>query len=277
MKRVFAFTLLALATIIAFGITVFLYTKNLGKGALQITSEPNSKVYLDGKLIGQTPLCKCEAQDMIDEGTYTVKLVTTEGNFPAFEQKIPINPKVLTVVDRTFADNSGSSASVISLSKLAGKNDIALMVISFPDKARVILDGAEMGQSPISITSITESDHELKLTKEGYKDKIVKIRTIKGYKLESVLFLAANLTQAGANATASASVSVPSISKVLILDTPTGFLRVRSEPSLAGSIIGQALPGEKYDLLAEQNGWFKIRLSSGKEGWVSSQYSQKQP
>jgi len=275
MKRVFAFFLLFLVTIIAFGITVFLYSQNLGKGALQVTSEPNSKVYLDGKLIGQTPLCKCEAKDMINEGTYAIKLVSTEGVFPSFDQKISINPKVLTVVDRTFAENSGASASVISLSKLSDKNDISLTIISFPDKAKVFLDGNQIGQSPLSINSITESDHELKLTKTGYKDKIVKIRTIKGYKLESVLFLAANPKETVTPATASATPAL-SVTKVLILQTPTGFLRVRSQASLAGSQIALVYPGETYDLLSEQGNWFKIKLSGGIEGFVSSQYSQKQ-
>lgn len=275
MKRVFAFLVLLLVTIIAFGITVFLYGKNLGKGALQVTSEPNSKVYLDGKFIGQTPLCKCDTQDMIDEGSYTIKLVLTEGSFSPFEQKISINPKVLTVVDRTFADNSGSSASLINLSKLPDKNSLSLTVISFPDKARIFLDGNEVGQSPLSINSITESDHELKLTKSGYKDKIVRIRTIKGYKLESVLFLAANPQEASASASQSAKVTLPSISQVLILDTPTGFLRVRDDGSLGGNQIAQVLPGEKYDLLSEKNGWYEIKLSNGKTGWISTQYAQK--
>lgn len=276
MKRVFAFFVLFLFTVIAFGVTVFLYSQNLGKGALQVTSEPNSKVYLDGKLIGQTPLCKCEAQDMIAEGTYAIKLVPVEGNFPSFEQKIPISPKVLTVVDRTFAENSGASASIISLSKLSNKNDISLTVISFPDKANVFLDGNQLGQSPLSVNSITESDHELKLVKTGYKDKVVKIRTIKGYKLETILFLSANPKDATIPASASATPAL-SVTKVLILQTPTGFLRVRSQASLAGSQIALVYPGEKYDLLSEQSKWFKIKLTGGIEGWVSSQYAQKQP
>ncbi|MEK7061011.1 MAG: PEGA domain-containing protein [Patescibacteria group bacterium] len=277
MKRVFAFTLLGLATIIAFTITVFLYSKNLGKGALQVTSEPNSKVYLDGKLIGQTPLSKTESQDMIEEGLHAIKLVPVEGSFSAFEQKIPISPKVLTVVDRTFADNSGSSGSVISLSKLPDKNDIALSVISFPDKAKVFLDTNEIGQTPLALNNITESDHEIKLTKSGYKDKTVRIRTIKNYRLESIIYLSANPQEASSSASVSAKIVTPSVSQVLILQTPTGFLRVRSEPSLAGLAIGQVLPGEKYDLLDERNNWFKIKLSNGKEGWISGQYSQKQP
>lgn len=276
MKRVFAFTLLGFVTIIAFAVTVFLYSKNLGKGALQVTSEPNSKVYLDGKLIGQTPLCKCETQDMIEEGSYTIKLISTEGNFSPFEQKIPISSKVLTVVDRTFAGKSGSSGSVISLSKLPDKNDIALSIISFPDKAKVFLDSNEVGQTPFALNNITESDHEIKLTKLGYKDKTVRIRTIKNYRLESIIYLSANPQEASSSATTSA-ITIPSVTKIIILETPTGFLRVRDDASLGGNQIGQVLPGEKYDLLDEKNSWYEIKLKDGKTGWVSTQYAQKQP
>ncbi len=59
-----------------------------------------------------------------------------------------------------------------------------------------------------------------------------------------------------------------------ILDTPTGFLRVRSEPSTTASESGRVNPKEKYPLLDEKSGWYKIKLSTG-EGWISGRYAQK--
>lgn len=275
MRRLFSISIASVAALVAFGISVFILNHNLGKGALQVTSEPNSKVYLNGQLIGQTPLCRCKAEEMLNVGNYNIRLVPTDGNFVPFEQKIPISQKVLTVVDRTFQEGGQSSGSVISLSKLSNKNDIALSVVSFPPSAKLFLDSAEQGLTPNKTSDITESDHELKLTKDGYKDKIIRIRTIKGYELNLLVFLGANPESASPSA---ASTPTPvSITKILILDTPTGFLRVRSEPSLSGSQVGQVLPGEKYDLLDEQNGWFKLKLKDGTVGWVSSQFSQKQP
>lgn len=277
MKRVFAFLLLGLITLIAFGSMVFFYTKSTGKGALQVTSEPSSKVYLDGKLIGTTPFCKgaqnCKDQEMIDAGDHTIRL-EPEGNFPFFEHKISIEPKVLTVVDRSFSDDSGSSANIITLLKLSEKEKVGLEVISFPDKSKVFLDGAFIGDSPLLTYDVTESDHELKLTKPGYKEKIIPIRTAKGYKLEVQMFLAAS-PESLPVASSSGSLS-PKTTKVVILQTPTGFLRVRSLPSTGSSQLGLVYPGEKYDLLEEQTGWFKIKLSEGKEGWVSATYSDKE-
>lgn len=274
MKRVFGIAIASLFAIIAFGISVFVLNHNLGKGALQVTSEPNSKVYLDGKLIGQTPLCLCQLKDMVDVGDHNIRLVPLEGNFVPFEQKIPISQKVLTVVDRSFVNGGQSSGSVISLSKLPSKDDISLSIVSLPPGSHIFLDSGDIGLTPAKSSSVTESDHELKLTKDGYQDKIVKIRTVKGYELNAIVFLGSNPQVSSPSAT---STPAPiSVTKVLILDTPTGFLRVRDQPSLAGSQVGQVLPGEKYDLLDEQNGWYKIKIKDGTVGWVSSQYAQKQ-
>lgn len=57
-----------------------------------------------------------------------------------------------------------------------------------------------------------------------------------------------------------------------ILDTPTGFLRIRKSPW--GEEIGKAEPGEKYEYLKEDDEWTQIILKDG-TGWVYSQYVSK--
>lgn len=273
MKRILLFTLGIFITIVIFSIGLFFINRSSGKGALQVTSDPESKVYIDGKLLGQTPLCRCEFKDMILSGDYELRLVPSEGNFEPFEQKIQIFPKVLTVVDRSFAQGPNSSASIITLKKLTDKNEIGLSVVSIPGSAKVYIDNNLSGETTLNLKNITESDHELKLTKDGYSEKSIRIRSVKGFKLEALVFL-------GLSEVATSPATLPpttlSVSKVLILKTPTGFLRVRDEPSLAGNQIGQVLPDEKYDFISEQNGWFEIKLKDGKTGWVSGQYSKKE-
>ena len=277
MKRIFYLLAPILVAILVFAIIVLFVTRGNGRGALQVTSAQNAKVYLNDKLIGQTPLCECDLKSMIDTGDYTIKLIPTQGDFQPFEQKISISPKVLTVVDRSFAQAALSEGSIINLSELTDKTQAQVSVISFPDSAQVFLDNNSVGKSPILLKNITESDHELKLTKEGYKDKIVRIRAVLGYKLEALIFLGINPGEATASATLNSSPSaVLLVAKVLILATPTGFLRVRESASVGSAEIGQVKPGETYDLLDEQNTWYKIKLASNKEGWVSSQYAKKQ-
>src|SRR5579872_6916198 len=101
--------LLLISLPVILGITIFsvfayfLSNFSSGTGALQVTSSPESNVYLNGKLIGKTPLCKCEGSDMLQVGEYDLKLVPTSGNnLSAYEQSVSVNKSVLTVVDRTF-------------------------------------------------------------------------------------------------------------------------------------------------------------------------------
>jgi hypothetical protein len=273
MKRL-AFVLIPfLIALLVFTGLILVLTRNKDKGALQITSSPNSQVYLDGKLIGESPLCKCELKDMISEGVHNIKLVPLKGDFSPFEQKISISPKVLTVVDKTFAQKGLESGSVISLSSIEDKKDAQISVVSFPQGAQVYLDNTLSGQSPLLLKKITESDHELKLTKTGYKDKIVRIRTVLGYRLEALIFLGINPNIASQSKAPISSQSATQ--QIIILTTPVGFLRVRSEASASSKEIGQVKPGETYEFVSEKEGWFQIKLNNGQVGWITSKYAEK--
>jgi hypothetical protein len=275
MRKAFYILIPFLVAILIFAIIVLFLTRSKDKGALQVTSFPPSQVYLNGNLIGQTPVYKYELKDLIDVGNYTIKMVPTQGDFQPFEQKITISPKVLTVVDRTFGPQALSQGSIIDLTPIQNSKDAQISTISFPDVAEVFLDNNLVGQTPLLLKGITESDHELKLTKEGYKDKVVKIRTVLGYKLEALIFMGIDAQVATASANPSSPSAAIAIPKILILDTPTGFLRVRETASIGSAEVGQVKPGESYQLLDTQSGWYKIKLSNNKEGWISSQYAKK--
>jgi hypothetical protein len=276
MKKAFYILAPFVLVVLIFAAVLLFLAQNKGKGALQVTSVPIANVYLNGKLLGQTPLCQCELKDMLTVGDYTLRLVPTQGGFEPFEQKITIAPKVLTVVDQSFVGQGLSSGSVINLTPLTNAKDMQLSVVSFPGNAQVYLDDNLVGQTPLLLQNITESDHELKLSKVGYKDKIIRIKTTPGYKLETLVFLGINPDVAAATASAaSASANLP-VAKVLILQTPTGFLRVRDQPSLGGNEISQVKPGETYQLLDERTDWYQIKLTNGQTGWISSEYAQKQ-
>jgi hypothetical protein len=266
----------------------FLFNLHSQKGALQVTSAPEGKVFLNNKYLGQTPLCKCEAGDMLDVGKYTIRLVPFDKNLPEFQEKIEISGSVLTVVDRKFGKNALSEGSIISLTPLSDKGKIELLVVSFPQGSTVILDDNIIGTTPILFKDVTESDHVLKVKKTGYKEKTVRIRTPVGYKLTVAAYLSTSTalvtSSPGASVSASVTPSVPvadtpsptSVGNVVILDTPTGFLRVREGASVGSKEIAQVSPGESYPVVDEQTGWYQIKLHNGISGWVSSQYAAKQ-
>ncbi|HZE87338.1 MAG TPA: PEGA domain-containing protein [Methylomirabilota bacterium] len=280
MKKIFLilFTSLFLSAVFIVGFHYFLQFQAL-KGALQVTSSPESKVYLNNKYIGQTPLCKCESSDMVATGDYTIRLVPSDSSLQEFQEKVTLSEGVLTVVDRRFAKDSLSEGSIISLSPLTDKKKTELLVVSLPEGSHVLLDNNDIGQTPVSFKNPTESDHVLKVSKDGYKEKAIRIRTPLGYKLTVAAYLSTldDLSASSASSSAKSALSpTPSITgkSVLILDTPTGFLRVRE--SVGGLEIGQVNPGESFPLIDEQSGWFEIRLQDGRSGWVSTQYTKKQ-
>lgn len=281
-KILFVLSPVVFALIAFFGVTLVLSQLDAGKGALQVTSVPQSNVYMNNKFIGQTPLCKCDGQNLLPTGTYTIRLipVSTALSDQPFEQKITISKSVLTVVDRTFGTGATSQGSIITLTPLPGNTkNSSLSVTSFPSDVSVALDGNTIGSAPLTQNSVVESDHDLQLTKPGYQDKTIRIHTVNGYLLSVIAFLAIDpnaLSASPSAQVASSSASVPQVSKVTILDTPTGFLRVRNQASINGIEVGQVKPGEQYEFIAEQTGWTEIKLANGKEGWVSSTYVEKQ-
>lgn len=265
-----------LFALLVFSLAIFFLATDNQKGALQVTSDPAAKVYLDDKPIGQTPICKCQLKDMIPIGNHVIRIVPIKGEFEAFEQTITIYQKALTVVERKFDKSGFSSASVISLSSIDDQKDSQISVISIPKSANLFLDNNIVGQTPILLKKVTDSDHELKISKAGYKDKIVRIKTVLGYKLNALIFLGLNPQIATSSANISSSSAQVSFQKVLILSTPTGFLRVRISPSIEAAEIAQVKPGEVYDLLDEKDGWYEIKLNSKTNGWISAQYAKKQ-
>ena len=76
----------------------------------------------------------------------------------------------------------------------------------------------------------------------------------------------------GSQLDSSASPQNDNETTITVSDNELGFLRVRAEPSTSSAEIGQVSPGETYDVLGEQDGWYKIEYEPGKFGWVSGSY-----
>lgn len=286
-KLLFLFFLLFILTALGIVFYNFFWKKN-ERGALQITSNPQSKIYVDSVYKGTTPLCFCpkngeldekNMQEMLSVGNHTIRLVPEKGNFPEFQENIILEKGVLSVIDRKFAEGASSEGFVITLSDIHDKTANELSVLSIPDEADVLLDKEEKGKTPLHLKNLTISDHILTLRKPGYKSKTIRIHSVNNYRLLTKGYLGIDLSMvAGENTTASSSAAptpIASVVKALILQTGTGFLRVRDTNSLGGKEVAKVTPGEKYVLLDEQTGWFKVELENGISGWISSQYAEK--
>lgn len=287
MKRFFiSLSLSLILALIAFVGVDFFILKKTGRGALQVTSTPKSMVYLDGALIGETPLCRCEGENMLSTGEHAIRMVpfSLESKAflaPPFEYTIRIEPSTLTVVDKTFGKGGTGDGSTLTLHALANKKEAQILVLSLPQTAEVALDSVLSGQTPVLLTHVTASDHEIQLKKNGYRPKTVRVKAIPGYKIEVVVFLGISDKEEQKEASLSSHlVPVPSktVSVVVIQQTPTGYLNVRSNPpvnNVLSSKIGEVYPGDTLNLIEEENGWYHVTLSNGESGWISSEYAIK--
>lgn len=262
------------------------------QSALQVNSTPRTTVFLDGKHVGQTPYY----DEKLKTGEYTLKLVPESGagiQAVSWEGKVKLSPDMLTVVNRDLRDTgSASSGEVLNLETISAKDTGEIMVITNPDSASVKLDGQEKGVAPLLIKNTPTGDHEITLSAVAFTDKIVRIRVTNGYKVIINAQLASGIGQKPTETptvspTAPALLQQRSVSptpikgiepgktSVKILDTPTGWLRVRMGPSLSATETAKVNTGDILPYLGEESGWFKIGYQEGKEGWISGQYSQK--
>jgi hypothetical protein len=260
--------------------------------ALQISTTPVANVFVDGKLVGKTPY----QSSNLKAGEISLKLIPESATSPlsSWEGKIKLNNGVLTLIDREFSSSeTGSSGQVMTLEKLKDKKVASLSLISDPDGALVHLDGEAKGFTPLALEKIGVGDHQIVVSKEGFVEKNIKAKAVEGFKLIINVKLAQEMEEPVASLSGTPTPTVtgtgkkptptptgseksqPASGEVLIKETPTGWLRVRSTPSTSGTELAKVNPGEKYPLLEEKSGWYKIEYEEGKTGWISGQYASK--
>jgi len=274
--KLIVIVLVSLVLVILLSVLISRYFKP-GSSGIIVNSVPNAGVYIDGVKVGKTPY-----EGINSSGQINLKLVPdTENELIPYETKINLTSGVKTVIDREFGKTEeASSGDVISFDKIGGKN-AGLVVISTPDNSQVFIDDFSVGFTPYNFNTITTGSHKITIKNAGYIERTVNIKTVEGLKLTFFAKLAKgeNITQDVASPSAT-----PQSAKgfVIIKDTPTGFLRMRTEPGSIGEEIAELKPGSKYAYLDrdEKSGWYKIQykdpapgLPNGITGWVSNQYS----
>jgi hypothetical protein len=247
-------------------------------GGLMVDTTPNSNVYIDGNFMGKTPYKGTNAA-----GQISLRLVPsiTDQNLIAYETKVNLVSGIQTVVRREFGTAEDlSSGDVISFDKTGG-DAAGLVVISTPDNSQVLVDGVPQGFSPYNLSSVTSGSHTITVKSQGFTDRIMSVKTQAGYRL-TVFAKLAKSQEALPTPPPSPTPVALNKSYVLIGDTPTGFLRMRSEATTSASPLAELKTGQKYLYLEtdQASGWFKIQyedpaagLPNGITGWVSNQYS----
>lgn len=234
------------------------------RAGLWVESTTPAEIFLDGKSLGQTPLKSTDLR----EGEYTLQLKDASSS-ASWQGQIKLNGGTLTVVNRQLSpDTNKASGEVITLDKGNG-----VQVTSVPGGAKVLVDGDDKGTTPLYINNLSAGDHQFILSYDNYLKRNIKAVVTDGYGLN----LAVDLAQADIETTPPPAPTVTVAPKVKVLQTPTGFLRVRDQASTAGNEVARVAPGDELILEEETNSdWDKVKTADGKEGYVSSQYVQKE-
>ena len=262
---------------------------NQPSAGLKVDSTPPSLVFVNNVQMGRTPF-----EQMFKPGDITVKLIPESSpDLSAYETQVHLTDKVYTVIKREFAaSNTQTSGEIISLLPQAGKSASLSVITSDPDSASVALDGEPRGFSPLTVDSLTPSDHQVEISAPGFSPRTVSFKAVTGYLLTLTVKLAASVDQSAIipaafltpspTSTPSAQVkttptsTLPPRPYVTISTTPTRFLRVRSGPSTTATEIGRVNPGESYSLLSQQTDWYLISgsFTATSSGWISATYAE---
>ncbi len=266
--------------------------------ALQITTNTKADVFVDAEKLGETPF----KNEKLKAKEYTIRLVPQEGDLEVWETKVSLEEKTTTVIAYDFGKvKETSSGTILMLEPLLNKKAVEVAVVSLPDNASVNFDTQPKGFTPLQIKEIPAGDHTLTLQAPGYKQQQVEVKTVEGYRLTVEVQLAKEallseeatpstkpltptptgtktekLTPKPTEGKAASPSASPERPYVEILDTPTGWLRVRSSPSTAeDNEVAKVNPKETYPYLeSNDTGWIKIELADGKSGWISGKYAK---
>lgn len=275
----------------------FILDRQSSEGKLKIFSSPSASIFLNNEPIGKTPYEEVQAS-----GEYILKLIP-EGSatdVASWQGKITVYKNALTFVDRELGSSDLTSAGVIfniiKMSSASKKKETGeIEVETEPSGAIVYLDNDEKGIAPVILSEVPKGEHELSVYVPGFFRRTQKVNIEALFRTSVKFKLALDQSQkkiediSDEEATASAeenknndekSATASADKKKIIVevkDTPTGWLRVRQEPTLSAPESAKVNPKDTFTVLEEKDGWYRIEYEKGKEGWISAQYTIKKP
>ena len=275
MKKIKVAVVILLCIGITLGLIFFLIGLLKPKVAgIFIDSNPVATVYIDGQNVGKTPYRATRTP-----GEVTIRLIpdNVKATLFPYDTKVDLNNGVETVVRRQFGTNDDTSSGEIISFEKTSDSDTSLAVVTTPDSLNLTIDGIHKLTTPQKLSGLTPGRHTLNLAAVGFQTKDLDVNIYQGYKLTVIVKLAKKTTEVQVSPTPTPIANTGP--QVEISQTPTGYLRVRSEPSTLGNEVGRVVPGIKYNLIETdaKSGWFKIEFSEGQSGWISNQFAKRIP
>lgn len=269
-------------------IRFFVFDRQNAYGRIKVVSSPGASVFINNAIIGKTPF-----EDKYKTGEYLIKLIPegTSTETASWNGKVTVFKNALTYVNRELGSSDITSAGeIFTTQKMTSppkdKNYGEIYIETEPQGAIITLDNDEKGIAPLILENVLRGDHEVSVFMPGFFRRTQKINIDPGFRVNAFFKLAIDQSQASVNTTPKEATesAKPGTEYVIIDENPQGWLRVREDGSVESSEAAKVKPGEKYELMEEKTGWYKIKYNDNKdglyegeftEGWVSSEYSSK--
>lgn len=233
------------------------------RAGLKITTLPEATVFINDQEVGKTPF----SNENLSAQQYKVRLSSDSGSW---EGLVQLFGGTVAIINREIAPSiASSSGEILMLSQGQG-----VVVASTPNGSEVEIDGKSYGITPLTVSNLEPGEHTFLVSHNGYLKRNIKATLPANLLLRIDIDLAINDNLVEQKITAPATLNTVSL---LVKQTPTGFLRVRSKPSTQSSEVGRVSAGERLTLVEELSGWMKVKLASGVEGYIASNYVQKTP
>ena len=137
------------------------------KGTLTVKADvAGATVLVDGKRVGTV-----QVMAKVVVGRHKVEVVSSDG-MSRFEVEVVIG--------------AGQQREVMAKLEFVG---CKLTVASQPEGAKVLVDGKEVGITPLQGANVTAGDHEIRVVKDGYEPHVAKVKGVKGGSIPLALTL----------------------------------------------------------------------------------------
>src|SRR3989344_3011660 len=231
---------------------------NPEKSGIRVLTTPSkAKVFINDELKGETPF---EDTELLPQ-EYIIKLQSGEA---IWQRKVKLNTGTVTIINRELSkDLTSPTGEILILEKGQG-----VTFLSTPSGAEVEIDGKVIGKTPGNFQA-GPGEHIFNIASNNYLRRSVKASIPDKYNL------IINVDLAVTEVDLTPTFVTEEATKLIVKNTPTGFLRVRDKASLNGKEVARVTPGEELILLEEAVSWDKVRLSNGVEGYVSTSYVEK--
>jgi len=265
------------------------------KAGLQvITNDVSTSVFVNGQYLDKTPLIKKD----LKPGEYYIELKPDDSDLAQYETSINLRGGLLTVVTFKPGNTPEQSGGVIyEMEALKDTSKTAVEFVSIPDGAIVEIPGKDKALAPVTVEDLAPGELSYKVLLPSYESQEHTINVVAGYHMLVTVKLAKQATTIAptsiptpsktvtktpvasnsAGASTSAQGNFVTIKSTNLFIDGEEVLRVRKEPSVTSEQIGLVKVAQKYPVLGDlQDGWFKIKLDNGSEGWISGAYGEIQ-